>query len=340
MKRLYLYILILAVLVLLSALGGLTLYKSPPTKVRIGYMPAASYGLIWVAYEKGYFTEEGLEVTLKEYPAVGQLVSALYSGEVDGAPLTSVAIAAFIKNLDVRIVAGNSLDGTALVSNKTLTISSLQHLSGMRLGTVQYVPGDFVFKNAISKMNVNVTIKEYLSPPDALTALETGSVDASLLWEPYASLAEYRNLSIALWDAEVYSKDYPCCLQVFSESFIKSNPEAITRFIRALMKAEALAYTKTEETLPMVKKYLPGIPYEIIYKSIFYIDHELTRARNPLSVYINYNDLAAFYLLLVPSLLTQNDYNFLLSKIDTSYYQNALLSLRREGFMFPSRYSS
>lgn len=337
MKRSYTLIIAALVVVVVVAAFGLTLYKPPQTKVRIGYMPAASYGLIWVAYEKGYFAEEGLEVTLKEYPTVAQLVSALYSKDIDGAPLTSVAIAAFIKNLDARVVAGNSLDGTALVSNKTLVISNLQDLSGMRLGTVQYVPGDFVFKQAISKMNVNLTIREYLSPPDALTALEAGSVDSSLLWEPYASLAEYRNLRIAIWDAKVYP-DYPCCLQVFSESFIKSNPEAVTKFIRALIKAEVFAYTKTDEALPMVKKYLPGVPIEIVYKSIFYIDPELGRARNPLSAYFNYNDLRDFFSLLVPSLLTQSEYNFLLSKIDTAYYQNALTSLKKEGFALPSKY--
>ncbi|MEM4405974.1 MAG: ABC transporter substrate-binding protein [Candidatus Methanomethylicaceae archaeon] len=332
------YILVAITIIVVAAFAGLVLYKPPPIKIRIGYMPAASYGLIWVAYEKGYFAQEGLEVTLKEYPTVAQLVGALYSKEIDGAPITSVALAAFIKNLDIRIVAGNSLDGTALVTNRTFSISSIKELSGMRLGTVQYVPGDYVFKDVISKSTVNITIKEYLSPPDALSALESGAVDASLLWEPYASLANYRNLSISIWDAKVYNKDYPCCLQAFSESFIKSNPDAVTKFIRALIKAEVFAYSNTNDALPMVKKYLPGIPIEIVYYSIFYTDPELGRARNPLSAYINYGDLRDFYSLLVPSLISQNDYILLLSKIDQTYYQNALTSLKRENFPLPSKY--
>jgi len=335
MKKAYIMVIIIVVAVAFAVLMS---YKAPTTKLRIGYMPAASYGLIWIAYEKGYFSQEGLEVTLKEYPTVAQLVGALYSKEIDGAPVTSVALAAFIKNLDVRIVAGNSLDGTALVTNKTFSISSIKELSGSSLGTVQYVPGDYVFKDAISKSSLNVTIKEYLSPPDALLALESGTVDASLLWEPYASLAEYRNLSISLWDAKIYGKDYPCCLQAFSDSFVKSNPEAITKFIRALIKAEFLTYSNPNEALPMVKKYLPGIPIEIVYDSIFYIDPELGRARNPLSAYINYSDLRDFYSLLVPSLISQNDYTLLLSKIDMTYYQNALNSLKQENFPLPSKY--
>ncbi|MCX8182163.1 MAG: ABC transporter substrate-binding protein [Candidatus Methanomethyliaceae archaeon] len=333
------YVLVLITAVVIAAFTGLMLYKPPPIKMRIGYMPAASYGLVWIAYEKGYFAQEGLEVVLKEYPTVAQLVGALYSNEIDGAPITSVALAAFIKNLDVRIVAGNSLDGTALVTNRTLSISSINGLFGMRLGTVQYVPGDYVFKDAISKSSVKVTIKEYFSPQDALSALESGAVDASLLWEPYASLAKYRNLTISLWDARIYNKEYPCCLQAFSGSFIKSNPDAVTKFIKALIKAEVLAYSNTNESLPMVKKYLPSIPIEIVYDSIFYIDPELKRPRNPLSAYINYDDLRDFYSLLVPSLISQNDYALLMSKIDLSYYQSALNSLKRENFPLPSKYA-
>ena len=336
MKKAYILITIAAIVV--ATFAGFMLYNPPAIKMRIGYMPAASYGLVWVAYEKGYFAQEGLEITLKEYPTVADIVGALYSKEIDGAPITSVALAAFIKHLDIKIVAGNSLDGTALVTNKTLLISSIGDLSGMRLGTVQYVPGDYVFKDAISKSNINVTIKEYLSPPDALSALESGAVDATLLWEPYASLAMYRNLSISLWDAKIYNKDYPCCLQAFSESFVKSNPEAVVKFIKALIKAEVFAYSSTNEALPMAKKYLPNIPVEIVYYSIFYIDPELGRARNPISAYIKYEDLQDFYSLMVPSLISQNDYNLLLSKIDLSCYQNALTSLKRENFPLPSKY--
>ncbi|MGC8936214.1 MAG: ABC transporter substrate-binding protein [Candidatus Methanomethylicaceae archaeon] len=336
MKKAYLLVIIVLVV---AVAAGFALYKPPPTKVRIGYMPAASYGLIWIAYEKGYFAQEGLDVTLKEYSTVAQLVGALYSKEIDGAPITSIALAAFIKNIDARIVAGNSLDGTALVTHETLAISNISDLSGLTLGTVQYVPGDYVFKRAISTSSINITIREYLSPPDALSALESGSVNASLLWEPYASLAEFRKLSVCLWDADIYGKDYPCCLQAFSDSFIKSNPDAVTKFIRALIKAEVLAYSNTNEALPMVKKYLPNIPVEIVYKSVFYIDPDLGRARNPLSAYINPNDLRDFYSLLVPSLITQNDFNLLLSKIDISYYQNAILSLKSENFPLPSKYA-
>lgn len=328
--------LLIIIAIILSSLSFI-IYKPPPMKMRIGYMPAASYGLLWIAYEKGYFSNEGLDVELKEYPSVVELTKALYNKEIDGAPLTSIAVAAFIRRIDVVIVAGNSLDGTALVSN--YNFSNLKDLINKTIGTVQYVPGDFVFKEVFSKMDLKVNFKEYFTPSDALQALESGAVDAVLLWEPYVSLAEYRNLTIVLWDGQVHPQDYPCCLQVFLSSYAKSNPEAITKFIKALIKAEKLAYENPTEAFPLVKKYLPAIPPEIVYKSIFYKDPLIDRTRNPISAYIDRDSLTSFFSLLVPSLISQYDYSLLISKIDLSYYEKAIGSLRAEGFSLPSKYS-
>lgn len=327
---------LIIIAIILSSISFI-IYKPPPIRMKIGYIPAASYGLIWIAHEKGYFINEGLEVELKEYPSVSQLAIALYNKEIDGAPLTSVAVAAFIRRIDLVIVAGNSLDGTALVSK--YNFSKLENLSGKIIGTVQYVPGDFVFKDVFSKMGLNVTLKEYLTPADALQALENEIVNATLLWEPYASLAEYRNLTIIFWDGQVYPQSYPCCLQVFLSSYVKSNPEAITKFIRALIRAEKLAYENPSEAFPLVKKYLPAIPPEIVYKSTFYIDPMINRVRNPISAYVNKDMLTSFYSLLVPSLISPYDYSLLISRIDLSYYEKAINSLRTEGFSLPSIYS-
>ncbi len=336
-SKIILVIAILAV-VAVATVAGVMLYKPQNATLKIGYLPAASYGLVWIAYESDLFESEGLDVTLVEYQNVGQLVTALASGAIDGAPLTSVAIAAFIKNVDMTIVAGNSFDGTALVTQSGANITSISDLSGLNVGTVAQVPGDFVFKRALSESEINVTYTTYLTPADALGALENGTVDASMLWEPYASLSEFRNLTIAIWDEAIYPSDYPCCLQVFSSNFVKANSATVVKFIKALIKAEAYTVSNPSESLSYVRKYIPGISIQIVYNSIFYEDPALGRTRNPLSAYFNTTDLQSFYQLLVPSVLTQNDFATLLSKIDSTKYFSAINSLKSEGFTLPQRY--
>ncbi len=338
-KRLIYASALVTMLVIVAAVGFVFLYKPPATNMRIGYLPAASYGIVWVAYEGGFFEEQGLNVTLIEYASVPDLVTAFTKNEIDGAPLTSVAIAAFIKNLDSIVVAGNSLDGTALVAKNSSGISSIGDLEGKTVGTVLYVPGDFVFKQVMKEQGINATFSTFLSPADALLALENDQIQAAFLWEPYSSLASYRGLSLVQWDKQVYPMDYPCCLQVFKSSFVSKNPEVVTKFIKALIKAEAFTYSKPGEALPMIKKYLPGMPWEIIYDSIIRIDPDISQARNPLSGYFNKSELQSFYQLLIPSILSINDYNLLVSKLDSGYYSNALSELKKEGFSLPSKYS-
>ncbi|MEM4658203.1 MAG: ABC transporter substrate-binding protein [Candidatus Methanosuratincola sp.] len=338
-KRLILVPTLVIVVVFVAAIGFAFLYKPPATNMRIGYLPAASYGIVWVAYEGGFFEDEGLNVTLIEYASVTDLVAAFSKNEIDGAPVTSVAIAAFIKNIDSIVVAGNSLDGTALVAKNSSGIDSISDLEGKRVGTVLYVPGDFVFKKVMTERGINANFSTYLSPADALLALENDQVDAAFLWEPYSSLASYRGLSIVQWDKQVYPLDYPCCLQVFKSSFVSKNPGAVTKFIKALIKAEAFIYSEPGNALPMVKKYLPGMPWEIVYDSIIRIDTDIGQARNPLSGYFNKTELESFYQLLIPSILSINDYNLLISKLESGYYSNAVSELKKEGFNLPSIYS-
>ncbi|MDI9644040.1 MAG: ABC transporter substrate-binding protein [Candidatus Verstraetearchaeota archaeon] len=338
-RRIIWGVIIVAVLIIGAVAGVFLFYKPPSMNMKIGYLPAASYGLIWVAYEGGFFEHEGLNVTLIEYGSVADLVAALSRGDIDGAPVTSVAIAGFIRNLDAVVVAGNSLDGTALVSTKGSSIGSLSDLSGKRVATVLYVPGDFIFKKLLGELGIAVNFSSYMSPADALLALEGGQVDAAFLWEPYSSLAAYRNLEIVLWDKEVYPVDYPCCLQVFRSSFASSDPDAVTKFVKALIKAEVFAYNKPDESLPMVKKYLPALSYPIIYDSIIGLEPRINQSRNPLSGYFNVTELQQFFQLLIPSILSLNDYNQLVTKLDTRYYNAALSELKREGFNLPSIYT-
>ncbi|MEN3006119.1 MAG: ABC transporter substrate-binding protein [Candidatus Methanosuratincola petrocarbonis] len=338
-KRLILLSALLIVIVIVAAAGFIFLYKPPATSVRIGYLPAASYGIVWVAYEGGFFEDEGLNITLVEYGSVSDLVTAFARNEIDGAPVTSVAIAAFIKNIDSIVVAGNSLDGTALVTKNSSGVDSISDLEGRRVGTVLYVPGDFIFRKVMTDQGISANFSTYLSPADALLALENDQIEAAFLWEPYSSLASYRGLKLVQWDKQVYPLDYPCCLQVFKSSFVSKNPDAVTKFIKALIKAESFTYSQPGDALPMIKQYLPGMPWEIIYDSIIRIDPSIGQARNPLSGYFNKSELQSFYQLLIPSILSINDYNLLISKLDSSYYDSAVSELKKEGFNLPSIYS-
>jgi len=191
-------------------------------------------------------------------------------------------------------------------------------------------------KYVLSKQNITPNFVEYLTPADALNALESGQVPIALLWEPYVSLAEFRNLSVVMWDKEFYPEMYPCCLQVFTKSFVQKHPDLVVKFIRALIKAEKYAYEDPYHAALLAKKYIPGVPAELIYKCTLYVDPKLGRARNPVSAVIDMPSLEKFTEMMVEvGFISQKTGQVLLERVDLKYFQQAVDQLKKEGFQLP-----
>ena len=330
-RKVVMAICIVAVIALGSAFV-LTQPRAPagPTKIRMGYIPATTYVLVWVTYEKGYFTAQGLDVELKAYGSVADLAVALLKGDIDSAPLTSAAAAAFAAKAPFVVVGGNSVAGTGLVCKpeKAEKYRSLQDLRDVRIGTVKYVPGDILLRYMLKKLNVTSYMVEYITPADALYALERGDVELSLLWEPFVSLAEARNLTIFMWDKHIYDFAYPCCLQVFSESFVKAYSEAVTKSLKAMLKAQKFIEENPSEAITFARKYLPEVPFKILFKSIFYVDPVIGRTRNPLTVTVRTEDLQEFGNMMVDvGLISKKDLAAFQQKTDLTFLDRALKEL-------------
>ncbi|MHC1589490.1 MAG: ABC transporter substrate-binding protein [Candidatus Hecatellaceae archaeon] len=290
---------VLVVIVVAAVFSGLSLVRMGPEKIRVGYLPAATYTLLWVAYEKGYFEEEGLHAALKAYSNVGEIATALSKGELDGAPLTAVAAAAFAERGKFLIVGGNSTCGTALAcrAEDAGKYRKLEDLEGVKMATVLYVPGDVVVRYKLMEKKINVELKVLFTPSDALTALKKKSVDVALLWEPFASEAEEEGYKIFLWDKEVYDIIYPCCLQVFREDFARNHRDIVVKYLKAMIKAQEFCEQSPHEAAEIAAQYIPeefGVSKEVIYRSTFYMDPKLGRARNPLDMKLHMEDLQEF----------------------------------------------
>ncbi len=315
--------------ILVVAIAASLAYLKPnvPSPLRVGYLPTSTYSLVWVAYEKGYFEDEGLEIELKKYSDVATLLISLSNGEVDVAPLTSIATASFASKTKFEVLGGNSLCGSALISRPedAEKFKTIQDLDEVRIATVKYVPGDILFRYALKEHGVNVNISEYLTPRDAFTACERGVVDVALLWEPYASLAEQEGFNIIMWDKDVYDMLYPCCLQVFTEDYIKDNSYDIIKYLKAMIKAQRFCEEKPSEAMMLIPKYIPEVPDEIMYRSVFYNDPRLGRTRNPLNMTLEMQDLRKFIQMMVDvEFISQKDADTLLQRVDLSYLEEAL----------------
>src|SRR4051794_3157120 len=103
---------------------------SPPVKVRMGALGIAPEAGLYVAQERGYFREEGLDVEFVPFRGSADLMAPLATGELqmgDGGPDPSL-FNAVQRDIGVKIVGHNALAGpgdasAALVVRKDLVDS-------------------------------------------------------------------------------------------------------------------------------------------------------------------------------------------------------------------------
>ncbi|HKH97052.1 MAG TPA: ABC transporter substrate-binding protein, partial [Beijerinckiaceae bacterium] len=66
-----------------SALAGLAPAHAQAKTIRLGVLRLASAGAVFIATEKGYFKDEGLQVELKFFDAAQPIAVAVTSGDID-----------------------------------------------------------------------------------------------------------------------------------------------------------------------------------------------------------------------------------------------------------------
>lgn len=227
---------------------------SETTKVKIANLPVIQGLPLYVAVDKGYFTEEGIEVEIVKFEAPNQIIDAIMTGQVDftspSGALGITGIADF-KNpgkLKVYAVSGGTKGNSGanfIVPNES-TLSTPADLRGKRLGilagTIQWrtIAREILEKNGLN-MDSDVTIVE-LSPSVQVEALASGQVDALLALEPIPTIAVNKSAA-KLWIADPtveYISD-PSWLGagIVSVEFAEKNPNTTRKVISVIEKAMA-----------------------------------------------------------------------------------------------------
>ncbi|HEX9142930.1 MAG TPA: ABC transporter substrate-binding protein, partial [Candidatus Binatia bacterium] len=169
-------------------------YSSAADKIRVGGGGVTPmHSVIWVANQEGLFKKYGLEV---EYLALnsGTLgVQMLLSGDSQFLFSTgALAVTANLQGADIAIITG----GFNLFAFKVVgrpEIKSVQDLRGKKISISQFGSAtDFAVQATLEKFGLDpklVTVLQLGNSTNRITALNNGSIDASLFTEPYASMA-------------------------------------------------------------------------------------------------------------------------------------------------------
>ncbi|MCB2225612.1 MAG: ABC transporter substrate-binding protein [Desulfarculaceae bacterium] len=252
--------LILLLGALLVAAGGVP--ASAAGKVRIGYLQADIHQLAcWVALEKGFYKQQGLEVEVAGIFRAGpEEMSAFAAGALDMGYVGEAPATVAVANHAAKVVVAAQVntEGSAIVVRKDSPINGLPGLEGKTVA----VPGhstvqDFLLKKALDQagLPLDKVRSMVLKPPEMIGALREKQINAFVAWEPYPAKAVTMGVGRVLVNSGQIWPQHPCCVLVASREFYAKHPERVVALTAAHVKATDFIKAHPAEALKIAERY-------------------------------------------------------------------------------------
>jgi NitT/TauT family transport system substrate-binding protein len=214
----------------------------PNNRLKVSYLGLTCEAPIFMAYENGFFTEEGLEVELVKTDW-DTMRDGLALGRIDATHhLTMFLLKPIEQGVDLRITGGIHTGCLRLQAGIKTDIRKLEDLKGKKIGISNMGNPPFLFSTRVfnSKgIDINKDVDWEVYPNEAMElALDQGRIDAVASAEPIGTilLAHDKVRTIADQATDSPYRDEYCCVTVVSGKLARTNPEKAAKATRALLK--------------------------------------------------------------------------------------------------------
>lgn len=277
-------------LTLIVLLNGCAPQAAPSAEIQslvfmAGYKPQANLPFVgvYVAEEKGFFTEEGLDVTVEHSPGRGEHLQLVATGKVH---ITTQDAAILLQR---RADPGLPLVSIALIGQKgqqafaALSDSGMQNPKDWEGRTVGYKgtppPELFALMGAAGTNQQLVELVNVGFDPRLLTERKVDVYPVYNSNEPY--LIRSWGYDLILWDTANYGVPTLGLTYVTSDKTLAEQPEALRKFLAAAIRGIEYAREHPGEAVEMVMKYAG--PETDPDHMRFMLDVELQDAVSPLT---------------------------------------------------------
>ncbi len=224
-----------------------------------GYKPQANLPFVgaYVASEKGFFSDENLDVIIEHSPGKGEHLQLLAAGKVQ---VTTQDAAVLLKR---RADPGLPLVSIALLGQRgqqafaALAESGIEtpkDWEGRLVGYKGTPPPDLFALLAASDADVdNVELINVGFDARVLTERQIDVYPVYKSNEPY--MIRSWGYELILWDAADFGVPTLGLTYVTSDEILAQNPELLTRFLRATLKGIEYASEHPDEAIKIVMQY-------------------------------------------------------------------------------------
>lgn len=256
------FILSLMWLLIFVSFGECAPLKAVPIGMAVEFTDHAACA--YISQDKGWFKEEGLELTAYESYVTGMaLAAALARGDIQVAYICLVPAINVYANakVPIKIVAGTHKYGYGLVVNpdKIKSVKDLER-SDIRIGCVREGGAvDVLLHRTMDKYNLNkekiLNRIQRMDPVKQVLAIKMGQLDAAFLPEQWATMAEESGFKMLLMSQEVWPEMQGSVI-VVKEDLIKYHPEVVSKLIKVSQKATSWVNQHSQEAAEIMARQL------------------------------------------------------------------------------------
>ena len=236
------------------------------------------YAPQYVALEKGFFEDEGLDVELQTTWGGDKTMTALLSDNADvalvGSETSIYVYEQNAKDYAVNFAKLTQTDGTFLVAKDPDPNFSWDNLRdttflGQRKGGMPQMVGEFVLKQHDIDPHQDLDLQQNIDFANIPGAFVSGDANYVQLFEPTASVFEKEGKGHIVASFGEESGDVPYTVFMAKESFLTDNEEEAKKFTKAVYEAQQwVQENSAEDIAKVIQPYFDDTDLDILAASI------------------------------------------------------------------------
>lgn len=230
--------------------------------LNVAYFPTSfKSSLSTIAYVKGFFKEEGVNVNLVNLQNSADSLVALQEGKIDVNPLGITNTIQAIEDGEgsVVIIGGSAQAGGIIITTPENAdrFKDLNNWAGATWATGRSYTGDFVVRHYLSEYgidsNVDVSSVDLGDNLSIIQSVSKGEADVGYITADGARTAVDYGLELII-DVDDIEHAYPCCRISTNQTAIDTKGDELVAYMRAVIRAYDFILSNPEETIDIFKE--------------------------------------------------------------------------------------
>lgn len=230
-----------------------------PLTLNLQWVTQTQFAGYYVALEKGWYKEEGLDLTIRPGGPDLSAIDAVRTGTAQfGTSLLADIIVTSQQSNDLKSIAQiQQMNGLLLVAKKSSGISQPKDFSGKKVG-VWLGNWEAQFDALVAKEGLNSNEFTLVSQGFSMDAFLNGELDvaSAMVYNEYYAVLEsgIKAEDLSIIDYADYGLDFPGDVLFTSAQFAQENPEICVKMLRATLRGWQYAIEHPEEAVDIVMK--------------------------------------------------------------------------------------